>query len=66
MRREGERWRLYIGAADRPSARVTINQGIAWRLFTKGPSSADTEQHATIEGDHQLGKQVLQTVSVIA
>ena len=43
-----------------------MSQGIAWRLFTKGISPTDAEQHATIEGDHQLGKQVLEMVSVIA
>jgi uncharacterized protein (TIGR03083 family) len=38
IRRDGERWRLYLGPLDRATARVTMSQGIAWRLFTKGIS----------------------------
>lgn len=66
IRRESARWRLYVGAPQRPSARVTMGQDLAWRLFTRGLSPADAEQNATIDGDRQFGKQVLLTVSVIA
>jgi uncharacterized protein (TIGR03083 family) len=67
LRRERQRWRLYVGAPDdRPSAQVTMSQGIAWRLFTRGLSPADAEASATIAGNHQLGRQVLEMVSVIA
>jgi hypothetical protein len=66
IRRERERWRLSVGAPDRPSAQVTLRQDIAWRLFTRGLAPADAEQSTTIDGDRQLGRQVLEMVSVIA
>jgi hypothetical protein len=43
-----------------------MSQGIAWRLFTRGLSPADAEASTTIAGNHQLGRQVLEMVSVIA
>jgi hypothetical protein len=64
--REGERWHLHLGAPDPASVRVTINQGVAWRLFTRGLSADDAEQSSTIAGDRRLGRQVFQMVSVIA
>jgi uncharacterized protein (TIGR03083 family) len=66
IRREAERWRLYSGAPDRTTAQVIMDQGIAWRLFTRGLSPAAAEPSTTITGDRHLGRQVLQTVSVIA
>lgn len=66
VRREGERWRLYVGAPERPSARVTLDQETAWRLFTRGLGPADAERSATIAGDERLGRTVLEAVAVIA
>jgi len=66
IQREQTAWRLYVGAPERPSASVTMDQSIAWRLFSKGILPADAEKSTTITGDRRLGAQVLQTVSVIA
>ena len=66
LRRDGQAWRLYIGAAEDPEARVTLDQRIAWRLFTKGIASSEAEQHAHIAGDKALGSVALRMVSVIA
>ena len=66
MRREGNGWRLYAGSCEHPTARVTLDQCVAWRLFTKGIASSDAERYARIEGDDHLGKIALRMVSVIA
>jgi hypothetical protein len=64
--RNDVRWDLFSGAPDPPSASVSIDQAIAWRLFTKGLSPEEAEESATIDGDQRLGRHVLQMVSVIA
>jgi uncharacterized protein (TIGR03083 family) len=66
IRRESAQWHLYVGAPDRANARVTIDQSLAWRLFTRGLVPAEAEESATIEGDRELGRQILRTVAVIA
>jgi len=65
IRREGSAWCLYSGAPEQPTARVTLDQNIAWRLYTKGIVSSEAERHARIEGDDQLGNVALRMVSVI-
>jgi uncharacterized protein (TIGR03083 family) len=64
--REDSRWHLYIGAQEAPSASVSINQTLAWQLFTRGLSPEDARRSATIDGDQRLGMHVLAMVSVIA
>jgi hypothetical protein len=48
------------------AAAVTIDQDLAWRLFTKGVSPADALPRVRIDGDRSLGAAVLGTVSIIA
>jgi hypothetical protein len=45
---------------------VTLHEQVAWRLFTRGITPEAAEPQAAIEGDAELGRQVLKTVSVIA
>jgi uncharacterized protein (TIGR03083 family) len=66
VRRDAASWSLHTGAPDAPSARVTLPQDAAWRLFTKGITPAQARAHARLEGDPALAAQVLETVSVIA
>jgi uncharacterized protein (TIGR03083 family) len=65
LQRENGTWRLYLGAQEQPKARVTLDQNIAWRLYTKGITSSEAERHARIDGDDQLAKAALRMVSVI-
>ena len=65
LRREGNAWRLYAGVPEHPTARVTLDQSIAWRLYTKGITGFEAERHARIHGDDHLGKIALRMVSVI-
>jgi uncharacterized protein (TIGR03083 family) len=64
--REANKWSLCVGAPARSDARVMVDQAVAWRLFTKGLLPADAAQQAEIEGDPRLGRQVLETVAIIA
>jgi uncharacterized protein (TIGR03083 family) len=64
--REASAWHLYAGAPASPAARVTLDAGITWRLFTKGIAPEEARHAATIEGDARLGEWVLQAVAIIA
>ncbi len=64
--REGSQWHLYLGAGTVLSARVRVDQDIAWHLFTKGISPETARRQAQIDGDESLGEPMLHTVSIIA
>jgi len=64
--REGEEWRLYAGAVERPEAEVVVMEDIAWRLFTRGLPREEVLQHMVLHGDQGLGLGVLEAVSIIA
>jgi uncharacterized protein (TIGR03083 family) len=66
LRREQESWRLYLDADQPPQATVTIDQEIAWRLFTKGVDPTAAAARATISGDPGLAARLLETVAIIA
>jgi uncharacterized protein (TIGR03083 family) len=61
-----DRW--VLGQADDgpATATVTVDQDLAWRLFTKAVTPADVLPRLRIEGDRALGAVVLDTVSIIA
>ena len=64
--REANHWRLYPGASEHPTARVALDQSIAWRLYTKGITSPEAERYVRIQGDDHLARVALRMVSVIA
>jgi len=66
LQREANDWRLYTGAPQHPTARVALDQSIAWRLYTKGITSPEAERHARIQGDDHLAGVALRMVAVIA
>lgn len=63
---EANRWSLYKAVEVQPSAVVTMDQEMCWRLFTKGVSKEQARANVRIEGDQGLGEKVLETVSIIA
>jgi uncharacterized protein (TIGR03083 family) len=63
--REGPDWRLYAGTADDPAARVSLDQDVAWRLFTNGLPGHTAAHHVQIEGDHQLATYFLRATAII-
>src|SRR5437868_4177105 len=64
--RTDQAWALSTEAAREPDARVTIDQEIAWRLFTKGLSKDEALPHIGLEGNSVLADKVLDMVSIIA
>jgi hypothetical protein len=45
---------------------VTLDDQVAWRLFTKGISVAEARDSASIDGDAALAECVFATVSILA
>lgn len=64
LQRDKDSWLLMDHAQATPSARVTIPQEIAWRIFTSGMDSAYVSQ-ALIEGDQRLGQAVLRLKAIV-
>ena len=64
--RQHNRWQLYTGKPEQPNAETVLPEQIAWRLFTRGISQETARAQATIFGDHALGAQMLNAVSIIA
>lgn len=59
--REGDAWKLLIGAPTSPTTTVSLRGDKAWRLFTK--QQIDPEAH--IEGDPRYAEPLLRMVSII-
>jgi uncharacterized protein (TIGR03083 family) len=66
IRREAGSWRLYAGAADHPDASVSIDEDIAWRLFTRGIDWKAAEDSITFSGDRKLAGNISNMISIIA
>jgi uncharacterized protein (TIGR03083 family) len=65
QRRQGA-WVLGTDPDVAADATVTLDDRIAWRLFTKGLSMAEAKHAARIEGDAALAERVFATVSILA
>jgi uncharacterized protein (TIGR03083 family) len=59
-------WKLYAGAPADPTAEAVLEENAAWRLFTHGLSPSQARKAAVINGEHKLGLQVLEMVSIIS
>jgi uncharacterized protein (TIGR03083 family) len=65
-RKSGSGWELDADENSAASATVTIDQEVAWRLFTKGIAKEEARRAAKIEGDPELAAHVFDTVSILA
>ena len=59
-------WQLYEGSAEDYQVNVVIEDDVAWRIFSNEISPVEAKKIVQIEGNQQLGKKVLETVSIIA
>ncbi len=66
LRREAEGWKLFEGEGERPGARVRLDQGTAWRLFSTRRRKPELVGSVEIVGDRALGEPLLGMVSVMA
>lgn len=63
---ENRVWKLYTGIPPSPDAQVSLDQDVAWRLFTKGVSREEALAQATLVGDAALAMKIFDTISIIA
>ena len=61
-----DRWVLGQDAGGPAATTVTLDQDLAWRLFTEGITPTDAQPRVRIEGDRSLRAAVLTTVAIIA
>jgi uncharacterized protein (TIGR03083 family) len=66
LRRDPDGWRLYAGAAPDPSARATMTDDTAWRLFSKGLHGDAAASRVRLDGDQALGAVVLRALAIMA
>src|SRR5215203_912868 len=59
-------WELFTGSATSPSAHVTMDQDVAWRLFSKGLHPERARLEVRIQGDERLGRPMLGALGVMA
>jgi len=66
LRREAGGWRLFVGAAEDPACRTTVDADTAWRIFFKAIARGEAESRARIDGETRLGRVFLGTLAVMA
>lgn len=63
---QDERWGLFTGVAPNAAATATLDQDLAWRLFTKGISPTQASAQVQMTGDAQLAHGLLAMVAIMA
>jgi uncharacterized protein (TIGR03083 family) len=66
LRSENSKWHLFVDGQEIADAETTLDQEIAWRLFTKGVTKEEALAKATLGGDRGLALKTLEMISVIA
>ncbi len=67
VRSRDEGWQLSEGGVGaRAAARVSMDQDLAWRMFTKAVAPAVLRRRATLRGDRSLAETVLRAVAILA
>jgi len=59
-------WQLFAGRAPEAVSQVSLDQDIAWRLFSKGITPEQARARIEMKGDVELGKRILEMVSIMA
>lgn len=63
--RSDSRWKL-ADPTENPEAKLSIDQELAWRVFTKATDRQTAEHQVEITGDRTLATQVLSLIAVLA
>jgi uncharacterized protein (TIGR03083 family) len=58
-------WKLFEYVEASPKTSITLDQDLAWRLFTKGIDKEKALKQISIDGDKKLGQQIINTISII-
>jgi hypothetical protein len=64
--RKNENWIPIRDKLTSAHSEVSIPQEIAWKIFSKGVDKTFAEHHMTIRGDIELGRKILDMLSVMA
>lgn len=65
LAREGGRWRLYGGETERPTARVTAEPDVVWRLFFNALPAGEAPHALAVDGPQELVAPLLHARSVM-
>ena len=65
LEQSGSKWQLRDDG-ESPAAKLTLDQELAWRVFTKAVDPETAAAQAGLEGDQVLARQVLSLVAVLA
>jgi Mycothiol maleylpyruvate isomerase N-terminal domain len=60
-----EGWRLVKGSIAERTSRVIVPQELAWQVFTKGIDRDSARAQIRIEGDRDLGEEVLHLTAIV-
>ena len=63
--REGGAWQLYLDADATPTASVSLDEDLAWRLFTKGVKPEAARARVRVSGAERLALPALGMISII-
>jgi len=63
--RLADKWGLFRSCDIFPAVTIIIDKKIAWRLFTKGIKRSQALQHITIEGNQELGENILTATAIM-
>ena len=63
--RESGAWQLYLDADQTPAVSVSLDEDLAWRLFTKGVKPEAARADVVISGDERLALPALGMISII-
>jgi len=66
LRRIDGKWKIDKLYVENPSAEISIDPNLAWKLFSKSLRPQEVKDKITIAGNQQLGEVALTMVSVIA
>ena len=64
--RQADRWDLFTGMAPNAVATATLDQDLAWRLFTQGVSPTQASAQLQTTGDARLALGILGMVAIMA
>jgi hypothetical protein len=62
----GSYWELLTACTHEPICTITIENQIAWRMFTKGIARTEAEKYVKIEGKQELGEKIFDMLAVMA
>jgi len=66
LARGPSRWELFTGSVASPAADVTMDQDVAWKLFSKGLGPERASREVLIKGEQRLGRQMLGALGIMA